>query len=157
MTEQLKLKWATAKQVKEAAEELKAIIRAKYPEAEFVLSRAPDDQHVWLLWTFVDIDDPEEVRELTDDWEFELLEEKKKKHTILLYASEWEDAASARQMFDAYRHILMGKWKTMHPKKESEGLLVGEGDDGYFRLQLAGTRLTSIEGMKTLSAVTDIR
>src|SRR4051794_22180767 len=83
MTEQLKLKWATAKQVKEAAEELKAIVRAKYPEAEFVLSRAPDDQHIWLLWTFVDIDDPEEVRELTNDREFELLEEK----TMLLHVA----------------------------------------------------------------------
>src|SRR4051812_24084522 len=104
--------------------------------------------------------DKKEAGALSPHWRggaFELLEEKKKKHTILLYASEWEDAASARQMFDAYRHILIGKWKTMLPKKESDGLLVGEGDDGYFRLQLAGTRLTSIEGMKTISAVTDIR
>jgi hypothetical protein len=88
---------------------------------------------------------------------FELLEEKTKKHTILLYASEWEDPVSAQQMFDAYRRVLKGKWKTMLPKQESAGLLVGEGDDGYFRVQLAGTRLTSIEGMKTLSGVTDIR
>ena len=65
--------------------------------------------------------------------------------------------ASAQRMFDAYRHVLKGKWKTLLPKQESPGLLVGEGDDGYFRVQLAGTRLTSIEGMKTLSGVTDIR
>jgi hypothetical protein len=88
---------------------------------------------------------------------FELLEEKKMRHTVLLYASEWEDPASAQQMFDAYRRVLTGKWKTLLPKKESPGLLIGEGDDGYFRLQLEGTRVTSIEGMKTLSAVTDIR
>ena len=88
---------------------------------------------------------------------FELLEEKKMRHTILLYASEWEDPASARQMFDAYRRVLTGKWKTLLPTKESAGLLIGEGDDGYFRLQLEGTRVTSIEGMKTLSVVTDIK
>ncbi len=88
---------------------------------------------------------------------FELLEEKKKKYTVLLYASQWEDAASARQMFEAYRRVLKGKWKTLLPKKESDGILIGEGDDGYFRLQLDGTRLTSIEGMKSIGEVTDIR
>jgi hypothetical protein len=88
---------------------------------------------------------------------FELLEEKKKRHTVLLYASEWDDAASAQQMFNAYRRVLTGKWKTLLPKTETASLLVGEGDDGFFRLSLDGTRLTSVEGMKSLSAVTDIR
>ncbi|MEO8132318.1 MAG: hypothetical protein ABI822_34800, partial [Bryobacteraceae bacterium] len=88
---------------------------------------------------------------------FELLQEKKKKYTVLLYASEWEDAGSARQMFDAYRRILEGKWKTLLPKKETADLLIGEGDDGYFRLRLEGTRLTSVEGMKSIEEVADLR
>ncbi len=88
---------------------------------------------------------------------FELLEEKKKRHTVLLYASEWEDAASGKQMFDAYRRVLTGKWKTLLPKKESEGLLIGEGDDGFFRLELRGTRLTSVEGLKSYGDVSDLR
>ncbi len=88
---------------------------------------------------------------------FELLEEKKKKYTVLLYASQWEDPVSARQMFDAYRRVLKGKWKTLLPKKESAVMLIGEGDDGYFRLQLDGTRLTSIEGMKSIGDVADLR
>ena len=88
---------------------------------------------------------------------FELLEEKKKKYTVLLYASQWDDPASAREMFEAYRRVLKGKWKTLLPKKESEGMLIGEGDDGYFRLQLDGTRLTSIEGMKSIGEVADLR
>jgi hypothetical protein len=73
MTEQWKLKWATVKQIKAAAEELKEIIRARYPEAQFRLDRAPDDQHIWFLRTFVDVDDPDEVRALTEERENALL------------------------------------------------------------------------------------
>ena len=102
----------------------------------------------------------EEAAALAPHWRsgaFEVLEEKKKKYTVLLYASQWEDSASARQMFEAYRRVLKGKWKTLLPKKESDGMLIGEGDDGYFRLQLDGTRLTSVEGMKSIGEVADVR
>ena len=68
-------KWPTVRKVKEAAEELKAIVRARYPEAQFILARAPDDHHIWLLWTEIDIEDPDEVRRLTLDREAEMLEE----------------------------------------------------------------------------------
>jgi len=57
-------KWASVKQIKEAAEELKATIRAAFPDAEFNLTRAPDDRHIWILWTRVDVDDPEELSSL---------------------------------------------------------------------------------------------
>jgi len=101
-----------------------------------------------------------EAAALSPHWRggaFELLREKKKKYTVLLYASQWEDAGSARQMFDAYRRVLKGKWKTLLPKKESADMLIGEGDDGYFRLQLDGARLTSVEGMKSIGEVADLR
>ena len=101
-----------------------------------------------------------EAATLSPHWKagaFELLEEKKKRHTVLLYASEWDDAASAQQMFEAYRRVLKGKWKTLVVKKESPGLFLGEGDDGFFRLQLEGTRLTSVEGMKSMEELVDSR
>ena len=53
MTEQWK--WAPVKRIKEAAEELKATIRTRYPAAQFRLARAADDRDVWNLWTFVDL------------------------------------------------------------------------------------------------------
>ena len=68
-------KWASVKSIKAAAEDLKATIRAKYPDGEFNLTRAPDDRHIWLLWTRVDVDDPDEVKTLTRDREFDLLVE----------------------------------------------------------------------------------
>ena len=73
MTEQWK--WASVKKIKEAAEELKATIRAKYPEAQFQLARAQDDRDAWDLWTLVDIEDPDEVNDLIRDREHEMLVE----------------------------------------------------------------------------------
>lgn len=67
--------WAPYKRVKEAAEELKAAIRAKYPDAQFKLSRAQDDRAAWNLWTLVDLEDPDEVRGVVRDRELEMLAE----------------------------------------------------------------------------------
>jgi hypothetical protein len=68
-------KWAPVSKIKAAAEELKGIIRAKHPDAEFRLSRAPDDRYIWHLWTTVDVDDPDEVNDLVRDRELDLLEQ----------------------------------------------------------------------------------
>ena len=73
MTEQWK--WAPVKRIKEAAEELKATIRTRYPDAQFRLARAQDDRDAWNLWTLVDIEDPDEVNDLTRDREREMLTE----------------------------------------------------------------------------------
>src|SRR4051794_38700822 len=73
MTEQWK--WASVKKIKEAAEELKATIRTRYPDAQFRLSRAIDDRDAWNLWTRVEIEDPDEIRDLTRDRELEMLTE----------------------------------------------------------------------------------
>lgn len=67
--------WAPYKRVKEAAEELKEAIRAKYPHAQFRLSRAQDDRDAWNLWTLVDLDDPDEVRGVVRDRELDMLAE----------------------------------------------------------------------------------
>lgn len=65
--------WASVKQIEEAAEELKAMIRVKYPDARFRLARTHDDHDAWNLWTYVDIEDPDEVNALTLDREREML------------------------------------------------------------------------------------
>jgi hypothetical protein len=67
--------WAPYSRVRTAAEELKGIIRARYPDAQFRLSRDPNQQRSWLLWTTVDVDDPEEVSNLVVDREVDMLAE----------------------------------------------------------------------------------
>ena len=73
MTEQWK--WASYKRVKEAAEELKGLILAKYPDAEFKLLRSPWEQRSWILWAYVDVEDKDEVRALIVDREVDMLAE----------------------------------------------------------------------------------
>jgi hypothetical protein len=73
MTEQWK--WASYKRVKEAAEELKGLIRARYPDAEFKLARSPWEQRSWILWAYVDVEDTDEVRALIVEREVDMLAE----------------------------------------------------------------------------------
>jgi hypothetical protein len=73
MTEQWM--WAPYSRIEEAAEELKATIRTKYPDALFQLSPAQDDRDAWNLWTLVDIEDPDEVNDLVRDRELDMLVE----------------------------------------------------------------------------------
>jgi hypothetical protein len=65
---------------------------------------------------------------------------------VLLYASEWDDAAAAKRYFGLYRKLLEKKWKRMEISSESEASVAGLGDDGYFLLQLTGNVVTSLEG-----------
>lgn len=67
--------WAPYARVKEAAEELKSLIRARYPDAEFTLVRSTDDRRSWNLWTRVNVEDPDEVGDLVIDREIDMLVE----------------------------------------------------------------------------------
>ena len=70
-----RIKWASFKRVKEAAEELKGLILAEYPEAEFKLVRDIYQLRSWILCVYLDVGDPEEVRRLTVDREVDMLAE----------------------------------------------------------------------------------
>lgn len=71
----MKEQWASYNRVREAAEELKAAIRSKYPDATFELARALDEGRSWNLWTIVDVEDPDEVGDLVIDREIDMLVE----------------------------------------------------------------------------------
>ncbi len=57
---------------------------------------------------------------------------------MLLYASDWEDAAAAKRYFGVYRTLLGKKWKHLEIQAETETSVTGRGDDGYFLLQARG-------------------
>ena len=69
--------WSPApyEKIERAAEELKAIIRAAYPAAQFQLARAADDRDAWNLRTLVEADDLDDVSALTKDREIDMLVE----------------------------------------------------------------------------------
>ena len=64
----------------------------------------------------------------------------------MLYAVEWDDAASAARYFRLYRQVLEKKWKHLAIESESPTTLSGTGDDGHFLVQLTGSVVTSLEG-----------
>jgi hypothetical protein len=80
--------------------------------------------------------------------QYELMENRKKKQVILLYASQWDTARAARLYFMAYRKALAGKWKKMEVTSETGDTLKGRGDDGDFVLKLDGAVVTSMEGLE---------
>src|ERR1700722_1079721 len=77
---------------------------------------------------------------------YALLERRSPERVVLLYASDWEDAAAAKQYFELYRRLLAKKWKRLEIKSESETSVSGLGDDGYFLLRLTGSAVSSLEG-----------
>ena len=91
----------------------------------------------------------ETAQQIAPHWrggQYELLENRKQGRVILLYASQWDDAESARRYFQAYRKALAAKWKKMEVAAETSDSVKGRGDDGEFLLQLRDTIVTSLEG-----------
>jgi len=73
------------------------------------------------------------------------VEKKKEQRVVLLYASEWETAEAASDVFRLWQRVMKGKWKKYEVKTESATRVEGTGDDGPFELRLDLTRVTSVE------------
>ena len=58
--------------IEAALEELKALIRQRFPEAQFRIGVSPDDATITELVTVVDDDDPSQVLDLVIDRQMEL-------------------------------------------------------------------------------------
>ena len=80
---------------------------------------------------------------------YALLEHKRDKFPVLVYASTWDSEESAREYFQLYRKVLRGKWKTLEIESDTASELAGRGDPGYFRLWLEGATVNQIEGWKS--------
>jgi hypothetical protein len=78
-----------------------------------------------------------------------LLEHKREKFPVLVYASTWDSQESAREYFELYSKVLRGKWKTVEFESEAPSELAGHGDPGYFRTWLDGSTVNHIEGWKS--------
>jgi hypothetical protein len=78
-----------------------------------------------------------------------LLEHKHEKFLVLIFASTWDSAESARKYFELYRQVMLGKWKSLEIESESSSELSGRGDSGHFRLWIEGVTVNQIEGWKS--------
>jgi hypothetical protein len=77
---------------------------------------------------------------------YALLEHKRDKSPVILYASTWDSEESAGKYFELCRQILRGKWKTLEIDSDSATALAGRGDSGHFRIWLEGATVNQIEG-----------
>ena len=102
--------------------------------------------HSVLLRQYTTIDDAQDVAPKLSGSQYRLLEGKKSKRVSVVYASTWSDEEAARRFFRLYRKILAGKWKKLRVASESESVMTGEGDDGWFRLNIEGNTVRSSEG-----------
>jgi len=102
--------------------------------------------HSVLLRQYTTTDDAQEVAPKLSGSQYRLLEEKKDKRIELVYASEWSDTATAQRYFHLYRKVLQGKWKKLRVASESDSFLTGEGDDGWFRVNIERNIVRSTEG-----------
>jgi hypothetical protein len=78
---------------------------------------------------------------------FRILEGKKDLRMVLLYASAWSSAETARRYFALYQKVLAGKWKKLQVDSRGEDWAAGRGGNGYFVLRVDGARVTSVEGL----------
>jgi hypothetical protein len=102
--------------------------------------------HSVLLRQYTTPDDAQDVAPKLSGSQYRLLEGRKDKRVELVYASEWSDAPTAQRFFHLYRKILEGKWKKLQMASETETVMTGEGDDGWFRVKLEGNIVRSTEG-----------
>jgi hypothetical protein len=106
--------------------------------------------HSVLLRQYATSEDAQEVAPKLSGSQYRLLEGKGKaknsRRVLLVYVSAWSDPATAQRFFHLYRKVLEGKWKKLRVASESESVLTGEGDDGWFRVKVEGNIVQSSEG-----------
>lgn len=102
--------------------------------------------HSILLEQYVGKDDSQAIAPHWRGGAYALLEHRSPERVVLLYAVEWDDAATAAKYFKLYRKVLEKKWKHVAIESESDNAVAGSGDDGHFLLRLDGPVVTSLEG-----------
>jgi hypothetical protein len=105
--------------------------------------------HSVLLRQYATLTDAQDVAPKLSGSQYRLLEVRKNKRIGLVYVSAWSDAETAQRFFHLYRKILEGKWKKLRVATDSESVLAGEGDDGWFRVNVEGKLVRSTEGWES--------
>jgi hypothetical protein len=83
---------------------------------------------------------------------FQIVGVGKRHNPVLKYASEWDDGAHAEEFLEAYREVLHQKWKHCSLTSTSKYEVTGTGDNGYFVTKVSSNRVTSVEGIESVTA-----
>jgi hypothetical protein len=80
---------------------------------------------------------------------YQVLEHKRGKFPVLVFASTWDSGQSALTFFEKYRQVLQGKWKKLEIESDTPTRLEGRGDTGYFKVWVDGATVQHLEGWKS--------
>jgi hypothetical protein len=125
-------------------------LRSRRGYREFTGGEMGELDHALLLKQYAGGQDSAELAPELRGGAYRLWESRGDKRTVLAYASEWSSPEAAERFFRLYRKVLQGKWKTFKPETEVPDRLSGQGDDGAFLLRRQGTRVSSLEGLKSV-------
>lgn len=103
------------------------------------------DQRI-LLQQYLDSSSAESLAPRLKGATYRIDEARQDHRQMLLYVSEWDDEKTAGAYFDAYQRVLRGKWKQIEVSIQNAGQFAGKSEDGYFSVELKGTRVYSSEG-----------
>ncbi|HTU45832.1 MAG TPA: hypothetical protein VMF91_12265 [Bryobacteraceae bacterium] len=107
--------------------------------------------HEMLLRQYVGEKEAESLAQHLRGGQFQIIAAGNERKPVLAYASAWDSEETAMRFFGDYRRILQIKWKRCDPSTASRTVFAGSGDNGYFVTRLAGSTVTSIEGISELS------
>jgi hypothetical protein len=103
--------------------------------------------HEILLWQYLNEAQARTLAAHLRGGHFKIVATGKERKPLLTYASEWDSHEHAADFFGAYQKVLRAKWKHLIVSASTETVLAGEGDNGYFITRLAGSTVSSIEGV----------
>lgn len=79
--------------------------------------------------------------------QFAIVAAGRRRKPLLEYVSEWDSEATAARFFGDYEKVLQSKWKHCDASTANRTMFAGSADNGYFVTRLAGSTVTSIEGV----------
>lgn len=103
--------------------------------------------HRILLWQYVGESAGKALAADLAGSEFRISGLGKQRRPILLYTSEWDSDAHAREFLKDYDLVLHKKWNMCDENVSRPDLLAGEGDNGFYVVRLVGRTVTSVEGL----------
>jgi hypothetical protein len=134
---------------KETKPELPKMVLTKQGK-EITEGSVGEFDHAMLLRQYVGEKEAALLAQHLRGGQFQIVADGNERAPVLEYASEWDSEEMAARFFADYRKILQSKWKHCDPTTASRSIFAGTADNGYFLTRLAGSTVTSVEGMVEL-------
>lgn len=107
--------------------------------------------HQVLLRQYISMKEAESLAPHLRGGQFQIFAAGEDRRPVLEYVSDWDSGETAARFFADYKKILRSKWKHCDPSTASRAVFAGRADNGYFLTRLAGSTVTSLEGVSDIN------